>query len=152
MNTVTIEQLEARHNELAKLIESFKAARPTTIAVPGADIELAQGERYAGLILSEQGTPSHHLILLPGDAEDLTWEQAGEWAKNQGGELPSRAEQSLLFANLKSEFQDAWYWSGQQHEKESGWAWYQGFGYGSQDGIREGCECRARAVRRLVIE
>jgi len=152
MNTVTIEQLEARHNELAKLIESFKAALPTTGAVPGAEIELAQGERYAGLILSEQGTPSHHLILLPGDAEDLTWEQASAFAEKQGGQLPTRAEQSLLFANLKGEFQGTWYWSGQQHEKESGWAWYQYFGSGHQLSHLKCSECRARAVRRLVIE
>ena len=152
MQTITIEYLQARHIELGKLIDSFKAALPAILHIPGTDIELSQGERYAGLILNEQGKPSHHLVLLPGEAEDKTWEQAIAWATEQGGELPTRAEQSLLFANLKGEFQEAWYWSGQAHETNSSWAWYQNFYDGSQGYGHKGNEFRARAVRRLVIE
>ena len=144
--------MQARHTELGKLIESFKAALPAILHIPGTDTELAQGERYAGLILNEHGKPSHHLVLLPGEAEDQTWEQAKAWAAEQGGELPTRAEQSLLFANLKGEFQEAWYWSGQAHETNSSWAWCQYFSYGYQGGNRKSGEFRARAVRRLVIE
>ncbi|NMV42249.1 DUF1566 domain-containing protein, partial [Ralstonia insidiosa] len=69
----------------------------------------------------------------------------------QGGALPDRREQSLLYANLKAEFQPAWYWSGQAHETNSGWAWYQGFGYGGQHGTSRNYELRARAVRRLTV-
>ena len=152
MITITLEDLQARHAELGKLIESFKAALPAILHIPGTDIELRQGERYAGLILNDQGKPGHHLVLLPGDAEDLTWEQALAWAAEQGGELPTRAEQSLLFANLKGEFQGAYYWSGQTHETNSSWAWFQYFRNGGQGNYRKGNEFRARAVRRLVIE
>ena len=152
MTTITLEDLQARHAELGKLIDSFKAALPAILHIPGTDIELGQGERYAGLVLNDQGKPSHHLVLLPGDAEDLTWEQAQAWAAEQGGELPTRAEQSLLFANLKGEFQGAYYWSGQAHETNSSWAWYQYFYYGGQSTNRKDDEFRARAVRRLVIE
>jgi hypothetical protein len=152
MSTVTLEQIEAQHNQLAKMIEALKAALPTTLSIPTAQIELAQGERYAGLILGAGGKPTHHLVLLPGDVDDQTWQQAVEWAEKQGGSLPTRAEQSLLFANLKGEFQGAYYWSGQQHETNSGWAWYQVFGYGYQYNGSKSLEFRARAVRRLVIE
>ena len=151
MNTITIEALQARHDELGKLIESFKAALPTVLVIHEADIELRQGEHYAGLVLAENGKPSHHLVLLPGDAGDKTWEQAKAWATEQG-ELPTRAEQSLLFANLKSEFEGAWYWSSQAHESESSWAWCQLFRNGTQYYSHERYELRARAVRRLFIE
>mgnify|MGYP003385458884 CR=1 FL=1 len=152
MTTITLEDLQARHTELGKLIDSFKAVLPTTLHIPSIDIELRQGERYVGLILSEQGQPSHHLVLLPGKAENKTWEQALAWAAEQGGELPTRAEQSLLFANLKGEFEEAYYWSGQAHETNSSWAWYQYFLSGGQGYGRKSNEFRARAVRRLVIE
>lgn len=56
------------------------------ITVPAADIELADGEIYAGLILNDDGTPSHHLVLLPGDHEDTTWQAAVDWAKSLGGD------------------------------------------------------------------
>ncbi|HDR8985159.1 TPA: DUF1566 domain-containing protein, partial [Burkholderia vietnamiensis] len=92
----------------------------------------------------------HYLILLSGEAESMTWDQAREWAEQQGGELPSRREQSLLFTNLQGEFESAWYWSGEQHEEESGWAWFQYFDDGHQDSDRQGSELRARAVRRFI--
>lgn len=152
MSTITLESLEAKQSELQQLIAKFKAEQPRTLSVPAAAIQLTNGEHYAGLLLNADGKPSHHVILLPGDEGDLTFEQAKEWATKQGGELPSRQEQSLLFANLKGKFEGTWYWSGQQHETESGWAWYQHFSYGHHGGRSKSGEFRARAVRRLVIE
>ncbi|NMV42248.1 DUF1566 domain-containing protein, partial [Ralstonia insidiosa] len=69
----------------------------------------------------------------------------------QGGALPDRREQSLLYANLKAEFQPAWYWSGQAHETNSGWAWCQHFTSGNQLINYHNDELRARAVRRLTV-
>jgi hypothetical protein len=112
-------------------------------------LELQPGERYAGLLLNEDGTPSHHVVLLPGDADDVTWPAAVEWAKQAGGELPSRREQSLLFANAKSAFEEAWYWSGEEHENGS-YAWNQDFLNGYQNYFRKSFEGRARAVRRVT--
>ena len=112
---------------------------------------LRAGEKYAGVILDENQRPLHHLILLPGDAEELTWDEATAWAVEQGGELPTRREQSLLFANLKGEFESAYYWSGERHESNSGWAWYQTFSYGYQLNYVQHHRFRARAVRRLPI-
>ena len=152
MSTITLESIEAKQTELQQLIAKFKADQPRTLPVPAAAIQLANGEHYAGLVLDADGNPSHHVILLPGDEGDLTFDQAKEWAAKQGGELPSRQEQSLLFANLKGKFEGTWYWSGQQHETESGWAWYQHFYYGGQTSYYKFSEFRARAVRRLVIE
>ncbi|MGE0289650.1 MAG: hypothetical protein AB7I42_25825 [Bradyrhizobium sp.] len=112
---------------------------------------LNSGEMYAGIVC-EAGRPSHHLILLPGEREDIGWNDAMEWADQSGGELPTRSEQALLFANLKDQFKEAWYWSGAQHVSRSDYAWAQGFYGGFQYYYRKHGKLRARAVRRSVIQ
>src|SRR5690349_4507919 len=102
--TITLEDIEAEHSRIAALIEEFKAQPKTTeYRVEAATIPLGIGERFGGPILNDDGTLSHYVILLPGDAEDLQWDEAKAWAAERGGELPTRREQSLLFANLKGE-------------------------------------------------
>lgn len=145
--TITLEQIEAAHQATANLIEQFKAQTPKRFTSPAIDIELKAGERYAGLVLKADGAPSHHLILLSGNAEDVTWQAATEWAAKIGGELPTRQEQSLLFANLKSEFLERYHWSCESYSSSS--AWYQYFGYGSQSNYGHYNELCARAVRRV---
>lgn len=129
--------------------QGFRAHAPLPhIAIPS----LASGESWAGIVLNEDGTPGHHVILLPGEAEGINWNKAVEWAKEIGGELPTRREQSLLYANCKSQFKGEWYWSGEQHAANSLDAWTQCFGYGGQHDGGKGFEARARAVRRLPIQ
>jgi len=124
---------------------------PASLPEPITLAALRPGERYAGLILGKDGEPSYHLILLDGEAEDVSWDDAKVWATTIGGELPTRREQSLLYANLKEEFQGAWYWSGEQSESYSDDAWGQDFGDGDQNDYRKDLEFRARAVRRLSL-
>ena len=123
-----------------------------TAAAVAAAFELAEGEAYAGVLLNEDGTPSHHLILLPGDVEDKTYQLAIDWAASIGGELPTRREQSLLFANAKQHFKRDWYWSSEQHASDESYAWDQDFDYGFQFTSLKSAELRARAVRRLTIQ
>ncbi len=111
---------------------------------------LAEGEIYVGSIGDAQGN-LHHIILLPGDNDDANWEAQMEWAKSIGGDLPTRIEQAMLWASHRDQFKHDWYWSNEVLQAESGWAWYQLFGYGLQDHIHKGHELRARAVRRLPI-
>ncbi|HDR9029930.1 TPA: DUF1566 domain-containing protein [Burkholderia vietnamiensis] len=148
--TITLEALKAEHTKFGEMIAAFEKQAASEYRVEGVTITLAPGERYAGLVLGENGDADYHLILLPGEAEEIEWAEAGEWAEEQGGTLPTRREQSLLFANLKSEFQPAWYWSNQQHESNSGWAWCQGFLDGDQYGDDKSAALRARAVRRFI--
>ena len=134
------------------IARAFLDSIAAPVVVPPANRPaLAAGELYAGLILGKDGAPDHHLILLPGSAEDLTWAQAKEWATSVGGELPTRREQSLLFANLKEGFEGTWYWSGEQYTGNSLVAWIQHFNGGLQNGNLKYYEFRARAVRRLVL-
>lgn len=154
MTQITLEAIKAEHTRLAELIAHFEAqtaAEREHIHFPEALIDLNSGEHYAGLIVGKDGAPSYHLILLPGDAEKVTFEAAKKWAASIGGDLPTRREQALLYANLKEAFQEAWYWSGEAHVSEAGWAWCQYFGYGSQDSCHQCGQLRARAVRRLVV-
>ncbi|MBG0879385.1 DUF1566 domain-containing protein [Burkholderia sp. 9775_39] len=155
--TTTLAAIEAAQSKLADdharinamIDELKKQPRATEYRVDAVTIPLAAGERCAGAILNEDGALSHYLILLPGEAESVTWDKAREWAEQQDGELPTRREQSLLFTNLKGEFESAWYWSGEEAE-ESGWAWYQTFDGGTQSYYRQTSKLRARAVRRFI--
>jgi len=147
--TPTLEAIEAEHKRLGAMIDKIKNQIPSIdYRVHAATIPLAAGERIAGAILDDDGTINHYVILLPGEAESVNWEAAKAWAAERDGELPTRCEQSLLFANLKSEFESAWYWSCEVPETESGWAWSQHFSPGRQDSYGQGSRFRARAVRR----
>ena len=157
MTTITLESIKAEHAKIGDLIAAFEKQQETAaLFFPEVTINLAPGEHYAGLILGKDGEQSYHLVLLPGQATDITWEKAMEWASKQGGEhvasLPTRREQSLLFANLKEEFEERAYWSCEAHATEPSWAWYQRFSHGTQGYDYRGYELRARAVRRLIIE
>lgn len=112
---------------------------------------LKPGDEYAGLILGKDGARDHHLILLPGQANDVKWAAAMAWAKTVGGELPTRREQSLLFANLKDQFEQRWYWSSETHSSDPVCVWVQYFGDGDQSYGHEYREFRACAVRRIPV-
>jgi hypothetical protein len=113
---------------------------------------LKDGEIYAGLILGEAGQPDYHLALLPAKPEKiLNWSNALAWAASVGGDLPTRNEQSLLFANCKTHFEERWYWSNTQLAANPDYAWVQNFDDGYQGYGLKSDEYRARAVRRILI-
>jgi hypothetical protein len=112
--------------------------------------ELNEGDIYVGAIINADGT-GNHIILLPGDNDDANWQKQMDWAKSIGGDLPTRAEQNLLFEGFREQFQSDWYWSNQQHAEVAGCAWYQCFINGSQHSRNAHYELRARAVRRVAI-
>ena len=154
MTTITLSEIKAAQDHLASLIAKFEAAAvpavSTTLIVPEAQIELRPGEVYAGLVLTDAGLPSHHLVLLPGQAEDVTWEAAKAWAKDVGGELPTCPEAALLYANAKSHFEDRWYWCAEEYSDR--FAWFQNFLNGGQNGDAKSAELRARAVRLIQVD
>ena len=113
---------------------------------------LKTSEIYSGLILGKDGEPDYHLVLLPAKPEKaLNWSDAVAWAKSVGGDLPTRSEQALLFANNKEHFEGAWYRSNTQGAHNTDYAWVQDFLDGDQSILRKSYEFRARAVRRLLI-
>ncbi len=128
----------------------MNAPEARTISIAAATITLAVGELYAGIAFKD-GAPSHHLVLLPGDVEKK-WKAAGEWAKEQGGDLPTRSEQALLYAHLKDSFESDWYWSSEPAASDASYAWLQHFYDGRQDCSHTSGSYRARAVRRVPIQ
>ena len=113
---------------------------------------LRPGEVYAGLILGKNDEPDYHLFLLADTPSDkLNWGDAKKWAESVNGELPTRREQSLLFANCKEQFEAAWYWSCEQYAAYPDYAWMQTFGNGYQNYDHKSGSYRARAVRRLLL-
>ncbi|WP_333986156.1 DUF1566 domain-containing protein [Burkholderia orbicola] len=126
----------------------MNALTPTAVSIP----QLAEGEIYVGVVANTAGE-LHHVILLPGDNDDASWQAQLEWAKSIGGDLPTRIEHLFLLTNHRDQFQPDAYWSNEPDTDPgySGWAWYQGFGDGHQLNYPQYLELRARAVRRLSI-
>ena len=147
--SITLEEIENTQQKLSEMIAQFKASVPTKYVIPEMVIELAQGERYVATRLEGESNKPYHLILLPGEAEDVTWHEAQKFAKEAGGELPSCADQHLLFANVKGEFKPNWYWSGEQYSEDD--AWVQGFSNGGSGSADKTIKGRARAVRLVPL-
>ena len=147
---ITVPGEAAAKAYLEKLLEE---ARPVHLA-PRPQIRTPIGApwqdgTYAGLTIFEN--EPFDLILLPAEAEEVTWKAAMDWANDVGGVLPSRFDQLVLFKNLKDQFQSRWYWSAEQHAELGDYAWGQDFGDGHQGYWTTGNEGCARAVRRLPI-
>ena len=149
---VTLEQIKSEHAKVAEMIAAFEAqSKVKTLRFPEIEIELRPGEHSAGIITGKDGELSYHVILIDGDLKDVAWANAKELAANAGGELPTRREQALLYANLKEQFQGAAYWSCEEYASDSGYAWFQIFNCGGQYNANKFSELRARFVRRLHI-
>lgn len=152
MTTITLEEIAAKQAELNVLIEQYRNKdNPVTVEVPQAIIQLRTGERYAGLLIDDDGKPLHHLILLPDLAEDIAFDDAMEWAKELDAELPTRQEQALLYANCKLHLQGRWHWSCEEDEPEASCAWGCSFDIGYQSYDHKSAELYAVAVRRVFI-
>lgn len=112
---------------------------------------LNTGEVNAGLIFHD-AAPAHWLIVLPIQANDINWADAIAWAKSQGGELPTRKESALVFANAAQHMQtDDGYWTSEPYAGDDAYAWFQWFDYGNQDDWHKSTTFRAFAVRRVTI-
>ena len=119
---------------------------PEDLPAIGAEWE---GGIYAGLSIEDNKPVA--LVLLPGE-DKLPWDAARAWAGKQGGALPSRFDQLVLFKNLKSHFKEDWYWSGEQFAPVPSCAWGQSFSSGAQSNGHKANGNRARAVRRVLLK
>ena len=137
---------ESKSPELLDWAEQFNAWKARQGQLP----QLKPGEKYLGAHCGPDGK-FVHTILLPYVARDKNWQAAMEWAADQGGYLPNRIEGAMLFAYLKSEFENEVYWLGEQYAASDDYAWVQHFYNGAQHGWRKDIKSMARAVRRISI-
>lgn len=153
MSVVTIEAIQAKQIELAKMIQQLtdqSSDQSREIELEANTIVLAQGEHYAGAVLDADGNHMHDLVLMaqrPG--KKLNWQDAMNWAEEVGGSLPTRQEQALLFANCKPHLQPEWHWSNESHESDASSAWHCDFRIGHQDNAHKFYQFAAVAVRRV---
>lgn len=123
-----------------------------TINLPAATIELRPDEQYAGLVLKDDGTPSHHLVRMAGQTTiRLSWQDATAWASKAGGELPTRREMALIYAHCRAHVKHEWYWSGEVSEDDTSYAWSCHLGDGYQITHLKSYENDVVAVRRIPI-
>lgn len=153
MKKVTLEAVKERQDELAALIAKLEEqwSKPSFFEYQGERIPLNPGETYVGTIIAPGEYGGYHLVLMPDSCESITWQKAMDWADELGGELPNRVEGALLFATQKAEFEEACYWTRDEHQN-SDYAWVQVFYYGTQHYDHKSNLSRARAVRRLVLQ
>lgn len=140
-------------NDIAAAIIKAASSTATTagIRMPRIGAPLADGI-FAGIVRGQDA--DHALVLLAEAPKRMKWKAAMEWAQAQaqGGTLPTRSEQAILFGNLKDQFPEGgWYWSCEQYAGDEAYAWCQYFDNGSQGDTHKGTGLRARAVRRLPL-
>ena len=146
---MNIETIKAKQAELEKLIEQFQA-QATVIEIKERTIKLHPGEHYAGAVLDADGNHLHDLVLMPQrHGKHLTWKAALDWAEEVGGALPTRQEQSLIFANCKPHLEGVYHWSCEEYEGNASYAWSCYFDNGNQILDHKGNEVSAVAVRRV---
>lgn len=103
---------------------------------------------FAGISLHEHERVA--LVLLEGEVEK-THKAGLAWAAERSAVLPSRIDLCVLYANVRDQFPEEWYWSGETHPRLARYAWVQYFGYGYQFSVPKDLTSRCRAVRRAPI-
>ena len=167
----------ANSNKESDMISSAPLDQTSPVGAAWPDLP---GYRYAGIMRGEAGQPDYHLAVLTGPAAAKLKGQWGEWGKTVSGAdhrrdglantqalaaagsalakkilaagayIASQAEAQLVSANLYEQLPKGWHWTSTQ--TSPGYAWVQGFEYGSSSVHRKGNELRAVAVRRFVLQ
>lgn len=117
-------------------------------SLPALGAELAGGI-FRGVITLKSGQHAA-VIQLPNKAQErMAWKDAMAWAKDAGGELPTRPISALLYATAKSDFEKDWYWTNEEYSASS--AWYCYFRTGGQYGTHKLSGGRAVSVRTIHL-
>ena len=94
----------------------------TLSALPALGAPLDTGI-FAGITTAKDGT-HHAVVLLPGNGTMLSWKNALQWAKDQGGDLPTRPVAAMLFANVKSALPESgWHWTNEAYDASYAWGY-----------------------------
>jgi hypothetical protein len=124
---ITLDQIQAEHTRLGQLIAQLQTPASKLLVLPESASSCAPANATPALCSRRwPGQPSPGPAARRRRRRELAGRQ--RLGRRQGGELPTRQEQSLLYANLKAEFQPDWYWSSEQTHSDSSFAWLQYFG------------------------
>jgi len=91
-------------------------------------------------------------ILGDESTEPMNWEDANNWCKSIGQDLPPREVLLMAFLNpeIRSKFANGYYWSSSEFDSYS--AWDQDFNIGDQNVISKSAKLSVRAVRAIIAE
>lgn len=106
------------------------------------------GGAFAGIVTQPDGTHVA-VVLLPDLGEGLSHSAAVAWARELGGQLPTRPIAALLFANCKPHLQPGWHWC--LETEGASYAWYCYFLNGGQYDGHESFKGAAVAVRLIPV-
>ena len=89
--------------------------------------------------------------LGPESPNRLTWDEAMDWCKSVGGELPSREVLLMCYINetIKANFKPDYYWLSTEFFTHG--AWLQGFNGGNQGYAYKVSTAYVRAVRGIAV-
>ncbi|GAB7525362.1 Lcl C-terminal domain-containing protein [Paraburkholderia sp. 2C] len=111
---------------------------------------LAEGEVYLHGRVNKTGDVEHTVLVAVND-ERLPRELQREWAKSVGGVLFNRVDALVIYNEHRALVKPEWYWTDDDVEWDSGYAWFQNFDDGNQYFYGKNGKLRAVAVRRLSI-
>jgi hypothetical protein len=133
----------------ASVAAAYKEALATLEKIEYPPVDMQEGERYAGVVLNDDGSFSHHLILSAFKPEtDLNWKDAMALGEKMRLSLPTKQESALLYANLQDQFDAGyWHWTSTQFSEDDAWDQY--FDDGHQYYDDKDYERRCRFVRRI---
>ncbi|NMV36958.1 DUF1566 domain-containing protein [Ralstonia insidiosa] len=109
---------------------------------------LAEGEIYLGGRITKTGDIEHTVIVAIND-DELPLAEQREWAKSQGGVLMNRYEALIIYNEHRDLVKKDWYWTDEEVECDTAYAWCQYFLSGLQIIIHKSAALRAVAVRRF---
>lgn len=117
-------------------------------------------KRVAGALSAADGLANTSAMAEAGSAL-ARWARALRIGGHDDWYVPSRVEALLMHAAEPEApaFQESgaealardWYWTSTQPASDPSYAWYQGFGLGTQNFTRKDVVLRARAVRRVAL-
>lgn len=105
------------------------------------------GEKYVGVLPGINGGKDQRIVLLAADVDGANY-AAAVAATPVGGSLPTRQEQSFLYAQMKEEFEPEFHWSSEVDATYKDLVWAQDFDNGYQFAHNEAHLFRARYIRR----
>lgn len=116
------------------------------------------GGTFCGITTLQDGSHAAVILLPAKPTGCLSWQAATDWAKEAGGQLPTRLIAAMLYANAKDQFEPRWYWTSGTLDgdtsdyDDAACAWHCYFGDGNQDYDRKSAEGAAVAVRLINLE
>lgn len=123
---------------------------------------LQQGIHIQGEAQDLNGNDYPISLLLSYEEEDLPWDEAIGWAKEQGGALPTRAQYVAIQEHrdeINVELEKAgkeklggWYWTCEEYQQNNSFAWCVNMNYGDPYYSNKGYTNDVRAVSAFPIE